>query len=237
VVRAPGTGRALDAPERAYPSLTVESKKQRAARARIERALEEDTSFEYIEETLADVIEDIAYRHEIPIVVDTVALEDYGIGTDNPITISLKGVSLRSALTLMLKDLDLTFVISDEVMHVTTPEEAETKIITRFYEVSELLPNVPSSGYGEPAKSRGDVIIKLITTLVEPDTWDEVGGPGSIEFVDHLDALAISQMDDVLVKIDCLLATLQEITQNRTKRYPAASRPGGGKTGYGSYRP
>ena len=53
------------------------------------------------------------------------ALEEIGVGTDEPVTINLHNVSLRSALRLMLKKLQLTYIIQDEVLMITTPEEAE----------------------------------------------------------------------------------------------------------------
>ena len=43
-------------------------------------------------------------------------IEDAGITTDTPITKSLKGITLKSALRLILKELEMTYVIRDEVL-------------------------------------------------------------------------------------------------------------------------
>ena len=51
-----------------------------------------------------------------------------GIGTDTPVTKNLKGITLRSALRLMLRELSLTYIIKDEVLLITTPEEAESQL-------------------------------------------------------------------------------------------------------------
>ena len=56
------------------------------------------------------------------------ALEEIGVGTDEPVTVNLHNISLRSALRLMLKNLQLTYIIQDEVLMITTPEEAEKRI-------------------------------------------------------------------------------------------------------------
>src|SRR4029078_6829366 len=56
-----------------------------------------------------------------------------------------------------------------------------------------------------------DSLIELITTTIDPDSWDDVGGPGSIaEFATNL-SLVISQTQEVHDKIDRLLAQLREI--------------------------
>ena len=39
----------------------------------------------------------------------------------------------------MLKELDLTYVIRDEVLKITTPEEAENELLTKVYPVADLV--------------------------------------------------------------------------------------------------
>jgi len=87
------------------------------------------------------------------------------------------GISLRAALRLILRDLDLTYIIQDEVLLITTPEEAECRMTTMLYPVDALLPKKDSSGsFPTAAKT----LIPLITTTVQPYSWEEVGGAGSI---------------------------------------------------------
>ena len=80
-----------------------------------------------------DVIDYLKDLHGIEIQLDSKALEDAGIGTDTPVTRKLKGISLRSALRLMLGALDLTYIIKDEVLLITTTEEADTELVTKVY--------------------------------------------------------------------------------------------------------
>jgi hypothetical protein len=187
------------------PSITLEESSE--SRLRIEAALATKTKFDYLDTPLKDVIDEIALRHDIPIIISTRALEDFGIGTDTPITINLNGVSLRSALRLMLNELDLTYLIENEVLQITTPEEAEAKLHSRFYSVSTLLPSTRD----------GDYLVKLITGHVAPDSWDEVGGPGAITFVDHLETLTVTQTEDVLRQIDTLLAAMAKLAEHRSR--------------------
>jgi general secretion pathway protein D len=66
-------------------------------------------------------------------------------------------------------------------------------------------------GMGGGVQADFDSLIELITTTIDPDSWDDVGGPGSIaEFATNL-SLVISQTQEVHEKIDKLLAQLREI--------------------------
>ena len=111
------------------------------ATARVEDALKDPTTLEFIETPLQDVVDFLKDVHGIEIQIDSRALEDVGIGSDTPVTRNLKGISLRSALRLVLKELDLTYVVRDEVLLITTPEEAEqdTNGYVQVYDVEPLL--------------------------------------------------------------------------------------------------
>jgi hypothetical protein len=120
--------------------------KSGSSETRILQALDHETTFDYLDQPFKDVIEDISFSHNIPIVIDTKALEDFGIDTGTPITRTLKGISLRSALRLMLNELELTYIIKDEVLQITTPENAEAQLITKVYPVGDLVIPIISGG-------------------------------------------------------------------------------------------
>ncbi len=109
------------------------------AEQRIYAALDQDTSLDFIETPFTDVIDYLERTHEIPIEIDATAMTELAIDTSTPINRTIKGVSLRSALRLMLKDLGLTYVIQDEVLLITSPETAETNLITKVYPVGDLV--------------------------------------------------------------------------------------------------
>ena len=97
------------------------------AEKKITAALKSPTQVDFIETPLQDVIDFLKDYHGIEIQIDTKALNDVGIDPTTPITKNLKGISLRSALKLILREFELTYVIQDEVLLITTPEEAETQ--------------------------------------------------------------------------------------------------------------
>ncbi|MDA7493004.1 VWA domain-containing protein, partial [bacterium] len=102
---------------------------------RIQSALGDETSQSFIELPLSEAITQISEAHDIPIVIDNQALEDIGLSAEEPVTITLKNVTLRSFLRIMLRDLDLTYVIKDEVMQITSQEAAEENLVTKVYPV------------------------------------------------------------------------------------------------------
>jgi hypothetical protein len=109
------------------------------AERKIDDALRSPTQLEFIETPLTDVIDYLKDYHQIEIQLDRRALDQVGIDSGTPITKNLRGISLRSALRLMLRELDLTYLIKDEVLLVTTPEQAETELTVKVYPVADLV--------------------------------------------------------------------------------------------------
>ena len=93
--------------------------------AKISAALDDPTELEFVDQPLSDVVQYLKERHQLEIQLDNRALKDKRIGADTPVTFNITGTTFRSALRLMLRELDLTYVIRDEVLLITTKEEAE----------------------------------------------------------------------------------------------------------------
>lgn len=90
----------------------------------IRAALDQKTDLDLVEQPLSAVIDYLKQRHGVEIQLDYKALNEAGIGSDVPITHNVKGITLRSALKLLLSDLDLTYVIHNGVLTITTKTEA-----------------------------------------------------------------------------------------------------------------
>ncbi len=89
------------------------------AEQRIEKALRgplNSTGMEFQATPLLDAVNQLQTDYGIPIQLDKAALEEAAIGTDTPVDASYHNISLRSALRLMLKNLQLTYIIQDEVL-------------------------------------------------------------------------------------------------------------------------
>ncbi len=105
------------------------------------KALEEETSIWVSEAPLKVVLEYFSEKHHIPIVMDSPALKEAGVEDSTNITKDLSGVSLRSALAIILDELQLKWVIHHNVLMVTSPTKAESDeyMLTKLYDVTDLL--------------------------------------------------------------------------------------------------
>jgi hypothetical protein len=224
------------------------SKKAAAARelrtgeAAIEQALDEPTEINFIDTPLLCVIDYLKDRHHIEIQLDKPALEDAGVGSDVPIKKSLKGISLRSALRLTLRDLNLTYMIRDEVLLITSPEVADANLTKRVYDVADLVV------YNDDKFGRWDdyePLKDIITTTIEPATWDAIGGPGSINgaSLGTAKVLVVSQTYEVHRQIADLLKQIRAVAAKHIgDGLPHRDRPvpvqrGGGQVGVEQQQP
>jgi type II secretory pathway component GspD/PulD (secretin) len=112
---------------------------------RLDRILKEkDVTINVVDQALYQVINDIKeIVGENNIVFDDQALEKAGIRKDRLITVSLNKVTLRSALNIILKKADLTHMIHDQSIVITTNEYARGDLKTVVYSVTDLVTPVP----------------------------------------------------------------------------------------------
>jgi tetratricopeptide (TPR) repeat protein len=120
------------------------------AEQRILAKLRDKADFDYREQSLVEVIEDLTQQHDLPIVISTKALHDYGIDTEDPVTLQVENISLQSALNLILSDFGLSYFIIDDVLQITMPEEVERQLTAGSFGFEELLLLVRRSGSRVP---------------------------------------------------------------------------------------
>jgi hypothetical protein len=198
---------------------------------RIKAALGAETLVSVSEMPLADVARQLARQHRIPIEVDKKGLDNVGVDINTPVSRNLSGVSLRSALRLILRDMGLTYKIRDEVLLITSTEEAEKELLTVVYPVTDLVRPRDAQG---PGDADYNTLIDTISSAVAPQTWSAVGGPSDIQAlpVSGVDTIVISQTEEVHEQIESLLKKLREISgaqkedgQPRVKEKPDGPSP------------
>jgi hypothetical protein len=117
---------------------------------RIYEALETTTNMEFPANPLKDVVDYLSEIHKIPILLKEQTLSDAGVGPDQEITLVISGIKLRSALKILLQNVggvELDYVIENEVMMITTKEDADESLQTRVYPVADLvIPIMPLAG-------------------------------------------------------------------------------------------
>ena len=160
---------------------------QAAAERRIEAALDSPlrAPMDFVSQPLSDVVHVISDDYQIPIVIDTAALDAVASSPDVEVSFSIANVTFRSALELMLKSVgegDLTYIIDNEVLMITTLEEAEKRLDVRVYRVDDLVASSHEELLSWSDEADFDSLIDLIVATVEHESWMENGtGEGDIQ--------------------------------------------------------
>jgi hypothetical protein len=133
---------------------------------------------EFVETELKDVVGYLKDATKVEIQLDATAMKDAGIDVGKEVTENIRGVSLASALDLLLGKMGLTWEVRHEVLWITTPKFAAEHRMTRLYPVDDLVP-----AGGKDGKSPDDyaTLIDLITAAVAPGSWGNKDGAGSIK--------------------------------------------------------
>ena len=124
----------------------------------------------------------------------------------------------------MLRKLDLNYVIKDEGLLITTPEEASNYLTTTVYPVEDL---VLYHEEDDGTDADFDSLVDLMTSTVDPQSWDGVGGPGSVRELPINLTLVISQTQENHRQIEQLLQNLRRTGRKKTTdgKPPIRRRP------------
>lgn len=76
---------------------------------------------------------------------------------------------------------------------------------------TQTSPLASSSNVTDANNSKHEQLIKLITSMVRPYSWDGHGGAGKIEFFDIGSALVVNQTADVITEVQDLLEALRRL--------------------------
>ena len=118
---------------------SVDLKSYSKKEERIISALDETTSLEFTDETLEAVVLRIKERHGFDIIIMKADLEADSITIDDPVyNLSVADITLRNALKLLLDDKQLTYLIENEVMKITTVTKAGNSRPIRAYYAADL---------------------------------------------------------------------------------------------------
>ncbi len=115
---------------------------------KIYSALKQKVDASFPGQPLQTVVTTLADQLSIPIWINSTELEAFGVDVDTPVTLDLpEQVSLRSALRIMLKPLELTYIIRNEVLEITSIDDADSDPINKVYPVGDLVvPPTPMGG-------------------------------------------------------------------------------------------
>jgi hypothetical protein len=161
----------VGAADKQTAALLADAERDRATREKLAKPGEA----EFVEQPLPDVLDYFKDCCKVQIYVKRRSVEEQGIdpGTAK-VTFSMKGVPMSRILQLILDNFKLDYMIQDGIVIISTPEDLEGQTITKVYNLQHYLGVTPST---QEVRN----LIQVITETVLPQSWDEQGGPGSIQ--------------------------------------------------------
>jgi len=154
------------------------------------KALDTPITVSFKDSRFQDIIDYLSTLINQPILLDNAALEEAKITYETPVTVKVKGVTVRTLLRKILGDFGLAYMIKEQTIQVTSALKARETMITRSYHIGDIVDTggLDSIRFGNPGIQAATIvqnvnaIIDLIQTSVDPDSWKKNGGQGTIVF-------------------------------------------------------
>lgn len=105
----------------------------------IQYRLRQPISLNFKDVPLKQAIEDIAIASGVQVVPDDQYLEKARINMDSPLSIKVENIDMKSALNILLSKLQLTYIIEDQVLKITTPDRTSGRLVRVTYPVADLV--------------------------------------------------------------------------------------------------
>jgi hypothetical protein len=188
----------------------------------VEKRLDQVTRLKIGEQPLSEVIKGLAKSEGLNIHIDSKGLEDAGIPLDTPLSLDVVNLQVKTALEHALGQTGLTFTFDHEALIVTTRERSSQTPLTRIYPVGDLVTQAPADEFEDPSDDY-DTLIGLIKGALQPTSWDDVGGHGSIGKHERTKSLVCSTDRSVHHEIEKLLATIRRMRPKPAEIQPAAA--------------
>jgi len=175
------------------------SKKSVYGSERVEQTLQRRGAFEFKEVSIKAALDQIAAQYQIDVFVDKKSLSDAGKDLEEKVTCQLRDASVYEVLKTVLDQFELTFIVEDSVVKVTTEEEARQIMSTRVFIVGDLV--------------NGDyaVLMRAIEASTTGPWESESGEGGTMTPVFFADALVIRHDQKNLREIEGIMAVLRRL--------------------------
>lgn len=115
------------------------SDSQTASGRRFDEAFGQPASLDFDKVSLDALLDYFSEMTKIDIAIDHKALAEEGIRSDIPVSIHVNHASYKSALRLVLDQLELAWLLRGEVVLVTTKYRCEEVPTTKIYDVRDLV--------------------------------------------------------------------------------------------------
>lgn len=205
-------------------------------------------SVEFRNTPLDHAIAHLSEASGIPMLLDTVALEEVGISVDEQCSAVVKNARVSSALGRILNRLDLDWTIENESLQITSSEVITENLHTKVFAAGDIvewfrknsqsdgrrdrfgfsestvISSVRATGFG--ADGEADEILMDLILQHSGGIWEELDGAGgTVSFEGGL--LTVRQSLPVLLQVESFLNRLRFI-QNRPPSTDIWAIPEGG---------
>jgi type II secretory pathway component GspD/PulD (secretin) len=167
-------------------------------------SLDKSITFNVQDAKLYEVIDQLSDLLKQPIVLDDEALKGANVSEDAQVTSrARRPVAARTVLRTVLGQLDLTYVIKDQSIYVTTKEKAKQLMVVRTYYLGDLVgslnPGLPPALNQLQMAQNVATIVDMVKRMVDPDSWAENGrdGLGTVAFDPLTMSLVVRQSAEV----------------------------------------
>lgn len=116
----------------------------------IRRKLSNKVNIKFRNRPLGEVLNDLSAMSGVPIIIDERALSSVRVTPELPVSLQLQDpIMLESALNLILEQNELSHMIKNDVLIITTRQVKESNTFVRTYRVTDLVTPIPNfvSGY------------------------------------------------------------------------------------------
>lgn len=120
---------------------------------------------------LADFLQLITDMTTLPITLDPTALPAIKVSPETKVTINLKGTKVGDVLTEALRPHNLAFIATDRQVVVLPAASTKVELREIKHEVADLA----------KTEVEAKVLAELIHAMIDPASWDDAGGRGSIK--------------------------------------------------------
>lgn len=111
----------------------------------IRKKLSTEVNVRFSNRPLGEVLSDLQAMTGVPIVIDDRALSAVRVTPETSVTLQLQnGIPLKSALNIILERLELTYVIENDVLSITSMEAKRSKVYPKTYRVTDLVTPIPN---------------------------------------------------------------------------------------------
>ncbi len=147
--------------------------------------------------TLAEFVKFIRDLTALPVTLQLDAILAEGLTADTELAIHVRTVTVRQMIETALKPVALTLVIDDKQLVISTPAALSHEQEAETYAVGDLAADA----------TRIQALADMISSLIAPQSWKTVGGPGEISATEQ--SLVVTQTSVVQFQVTRFLDRLR----------------------------